>query len=159
MSKFKDASENIKRLQVMFSGLIELADAMDKVDSLESYAVELEDKKGKLDKDISSLKVSKDNLLKEFEAARVKLSAMMIDNESKAVKIIADAESKALVIIEAAQAKSKEIDSLIDVKIKKYELAAQSLVAELNASDEKLKASELKLKEVNQALEKIKGGI
>ena len=159
MSKFKDASENIKRLQVMFSGLIELADAMDKVDSLESYAVELEDKKGKLDKDISSLKVSKDNLLKEFEAARVKLSAMMIDNESKAVKMIADAESKALVIIEAAQAKSKEIDSLIDVKIKKYELAAQSLVAELNASDEKLKASELKLKEVNQALEKIKGGI
>jgi len=159
MSKFKDASENIKRLQVMFAGLNELADAMDKVDTLEGYAVELEDKKGKLDKDISSLKVSKDNLLKEFEAARVKLSAMMIDNESKAVKIIADAESKALVIIEAAQAKSKEIDSLIDVKIKKYELAAQSLVAELNASDEKLKASELKLKEVNQALEKIKGGI
>ena len=45
MSKFKDASENIKRLQVMFAGLNELADAMDKVDSLESYAVELEDEK------------------------------------------------------------------------------------------------------------------
>lgn len=152
MSKFKDASENIKRLQVMFSGLIELGDLMDKVDNLESYAVELEDKKGKLDKDISSLKISKDNLLKEFEAARVKWSEMLADNESRAAKIIADAESKALGIIEAAQAKSKEIDSLIDVKIKKYELAAQSLVSEL-------KASELKLREVNEALEKIKGGI
>ena len=65
MSKFKDASENIKRLQVMFSGLTELADAMDKVDSLEGYTIELEDKKGKLFNECEALKESF-ALIKEF---------------------------------------------------------------------------------------------
>ena len=45
MSKFKDASDNIKRLQVMFKGLTDLADAMDSIDSLENHIAELENKK------------------------------------------------------------------------------------------------------------------
>ena len=58
MSKFKDASENIKRLQVMFKGLIELAEVMDNVDSIENYITELENKKVSLTKYLVSIEES-----------------------------------------------------------------------------------------------------
>lgn len=159
MSKFKDASENIKRLQVMFSGLTELADSMDKVDKLETYVVELEDKKSKLFNDCEALKESKEVLEKEFEVTKDNLSSTLVDSELKVVKILGDAEAKAAQIVADAQAKSKEIDALIDDKIKEYDAKLQGLVLEIKASEEKVSASELKLKEVNEALEKIKGGI
>lgn len=157
MSKFKDASENIKRLQVMFAGLNELADAMDKVDSLESYAVELEDKKASLVKDCEALKDGKELLEKEFEVTKDNLSSMLVDSESKVVKILGDAEAKAAKIVEEAQSKSKEIDLLIAEKLKKYEYQIEELDFTIKVNQDKVKASELKLKEVNQALEKIKG--
>lgn len=159
MSKFKDASENIKRLQVIFSGLTELADSMDKVDKLETYVVELEDKKASLVKDCEALKESKEVLEKEFEVTKDNLSSTLVDSELKVVKILEDAKAKAAQIVADAQAKSKEIDALIDDKIKEYDAKLQGLVLEIKASEDKVKASELKLKEVNEALEKIKGGI
>lgn len=159
MSKFKDASENIKRLQVMFNGLIELSSEMDKVDSLETYVVELEDKKSKLFNDCEALKESKEVLEKEFEVTKDNLSSTLVDSELKVVKILGDAEAKAAQIVADAQSKSKEIDLLIAEKLKKYDAKLQGLVLEIKASEEKVSASELKLKEVNEALEKIKGGI
>lgn len=159
MSKFKDASENIKRLQVMFAGLTELADSMDKVDKLETYVVELEDKKSKLFNECEALKESKEVLEKEFEAAKDNLSSMLVDSESKVVKILGDAEAKAAKIVEEAQSKSKEIDLLIAEKLKKYEYQIEELDFTIKVNQDKVKASELKLKEVNEALEKIRGGI
>ena len=159
MSKFKDASENIKRLQFIFSGLTELADSMDKVDKLETYVVELEDKKASLVKDCEALKDSKELLEKEFEVTKDNLSSMLVDSESKVVKILGDAEAKAAKIVEEAQSKSKEIDLLIAEKLKKYEYQIEELDFTIKVNQDKVKASELKLKEVNEALEKIKGGI
>lgn len=155
MSKFKDASETIKRLQVMFAGLNELADAMDKVDSLESYAVELEDKKSKLFNECEALKESKEVLEKEFEVAKDKAPSVILETETRAAQLVEDAKAKAAQIVADAQSKSKEIDTLIDDKIKKYDAKLQGLVLEIKASEKKVSASELKLKEVNEALEKI----
>jgi len=159
MSKFKDASENIKRLQVMFSGLIELADAMDKVDTLEGYVVELEAKKVSLVKDCELLTVDKEILERQFDAAKDKAPSVILETETKAAQIVEDAKAKAAQIVAEAQSKSKEVDVLIDTKIKNYDTKLQALVLEIKAFEDKVSASEAKLKEVNLALEKIKGGI
>ena len=84
---------------------------------------------------------------------------MLVDSESKVVKILGDAEAKAAKIVEEAQSKSKEIDLLIAEKLKKYEYQIEELDFTIKVNQDKVKASELKLKEVNEALEKIKGGI
>lgn len=159
MSKFKDASENIKRLQVMFSGLIELGDLMDKVDNLDGYVIELEGKKVSLLKDCELLKVDKQMLDVEYKSTKDKLANLVADSHKEASDIVANASVKAEKLVKDADSKVKEIDVLVEEKLKKYQDKIQAMNLELKASEEKVKASEAKLKEVNLALEKIKGGI
>jgi hypothetical protein len=159
MSKFKDASENIKRLAVLFKGLIDMAEEIDKIDSLENYVVELEVKKSLVLKDCENLIVDKEILERQLESTKEKVPVLISETNEKAAKIIKDSELKATKLIEDSQAKVKEIDILIEEKLKKYQDKIQAMNSELKASEEKVNASEVKLKEVNLALEKIKGGI
>lgn len=159
MSKFKDASDNIKRLQVMFKGLTDLADAMDSIDSLENHIAELQSKKVKvineniiLDKSNQDLKIlNKDlaNISVELKAQGEKIKA---DNSKALVDQIKIFES------ECANRKAE--------KHKEYEKFQASFESKINDKQNQLQNLNVeielkskKLEEINAALEKIKGGI
>ena len=159
MSKFSEASETIKRLQVMFKGLLDLSEAMDSIDSLENHVGELELKKtsllGTIDDlwgTIEQLKVDKDIAGLEYDKKARELKDVQIAYEAEFNKAL-DQHDKALT--------DKEVESY-----KKLQKMAAEYDEKFKAADSVLKNMDIelsektkKLAEVTEALEKIKGGI
>ena len=159
MSKFSEASETIKRLQVMFKGLLDLSEAMDSIDSLENHVGELELKKtsllGTIDDlwgTIEQLKVDKDIAGLEYDNKIRALKDVQIAYEAEFNKAL-DQHDKALTDKEVESYKKlQKMAAEYDEKFK----AADSILKNM---DVELSEKTKKLKDVTEALEKIKGGI
>ena len=157
MSKFKDASENIKRLQVMFKGLIELSDSMDSLDSIENHINELESKRTHLlglidsvnanlsqaEMKLAKVNADYDQEIKNFEKIKLEQELSLSKAAEESKKLLSNKKKKNYKTVQKIEA-----DSKAKVEAKKLELA--KLDAELI---EKTK----KLEEVTEALNKIKG--
>lgn len=157
--KLQEASENIKRLSVMFKGLIEAADEIDKMGSLENHVKELEFKKISLVKENEELKSDNDQVIEAINA-----------NNQRASDVIKDAESKALVIVEAAKAEASiklaesaknanETHSKLVEKLNETELLLKKDVAQLAFIKIQIVEESKKLEEIQTQLASIKGSI
>lgn len=159
MSKFKDASENIKRLAVMFKGLTDLADAMDSIDSLENHVKELESSKVKLLDE--NLMIQKSN----EELGNVNKSALQLSSDLK-FQYQEQMKSQSKLLDDHKQLIKVECESYKIEKQKEFDKFSYDLQNKLDTKVENLKILDIeielkskKLEDINTALEKIKGGI
>jgi chromosome segregation ATPase len=159
MSKFKDASDNIKRLAVIFQGLVDLGSELEKVDSLENHVKELEVSKGLLISEIAGLgksKVQADlEIKKKYELAE-SLMKKASDHEHNCGKQLA---SKKEAFEKECKIKEDEFKANYIKLMKDAESNLQMINAEVEKAKVELADKSAKLAEVNQALDKIKGGI
>lgn len=149
MGALNEASENIKRLSAMFKGLVNAADEIDKMGSLENHVLELGYAKTAIVKENEGLELENKQLLESINL-----------NTQKAKQILADAYAQQEELAKATEqmcddksAKNKElIDALTfesDVEQKKIEAElkkAKDLLADLNTQikEEGLKLESLK---------------
>lgn len=157
MSKFKDASENIKRLQVMFKGLIELAEVMDNVDSIENYITELENKKVSLTKYLVSIEESIKFSLLKLNSTNKEIETKKIQAEKQVEEILSQTEKHAEEINGKLILEKEKIQSTLNDEVKAFEIEIEELKDKSKTLSDEIELKELKLKEVTEALEKIKG--
>ncbi len=159
MSKFKDASDNIKRLQVMFKGLTDLADAMDSIDSLENHIAELENKKVSLIKVNDSL-YEKQTELKTHVNVSIEDSKLIVKKALvQASEIQKDAQLKGDELFNKASIAFKNTNDLIEKKLLEADMKLNDKQVLFQNLDIEIELKSKKLEEINSALEKIKGGI
>jgi len=118
MSKLVEASNNIKRLSVMFKGMIELADELDKVSSIENHIVELEAAKATSLKENQTLREENDQIIESINV-----------NNQRAQDIISEADLKC-----------KELFAVAEAGVKaKHEEAEKTLADLFSSKEEELK--------------------
>lgn len=143
----------------MFKGLVEAADEIDKIGSLENHVKELESKKMSLIKENDDLKSDNDQVIEAINA-----------NNQRASDVIKDAESKALVIVEAAKAEASnkiaesarnanETHGKLVDKLNETELLLKKDVAQLAFIKNQILEESKKLEEIQFQLASIKGSI
>lgn len=159
MNKFKEASENIKKLQQFFKGLIDLSEEMDKVDSLENYVSELEAKKDNLIGEVSYLIDKKDLALKQINDLKEQSLKINEDAKIEANKLIASAKTAADDLKAQANSYAEEKLKAIKESEKEHEYFKENYKKAIDSMEIEFKEKQKKLEEVNLALEKIKGGI
>lgn len=159
MSKFKDASENIKRLQVTFKGLIDLADAMDSIDSLENHVKELEIKKASLINVIEGLDKDKlnaqDNLKKLNDDFVLEVEKIEKYKKQEVEKLNKELAKLRMTMLDERSDFSKAMTKL---EIAAHE-SLESKKSQCCKLDAELADKSAKLASVTEALDKIKGGI
>lgn len=159
MSKFKDASENIKRLAVMFKGLVDLSESMDSIDSLENHIAELEINKSKLIESNLNLQKANDelnNINKSLLELSSDLKFQYQEQQNSQSKLLED--KKQLI---KADCESFKLEK--QKEFEKFDADLQSKLASkvlnIKGLDVEIESKSKKLEEINAALEKIKGGI
>ena len=159
MNKFKEASENIKKLQVMFNGLIELSSEMDKVDSLENHINELSSKKNDMLNEIDTISEKLFLVKTELEKSNshaLELKGDLINLENEKSLKIQQIDKECEELLKLAKIKvTKELDEIN----RKAQDNLLNLKNEIELKDIEIKSKSKKLEEINSALEKIKGGI
>lgn len=98
MSKFKEASENIQRLSVMFSGLNELGVELEKISSIENHVNELNAKKTSLAEEVDTLQSIYDEEKAQTEIIKKQNEDKIKAANVQAEKIIVDARAEAVAV-------------------------------------------------------------
>ena len=93
MSKLTEASNNIKRLSVMFKGMIELADELDKVSSIENHLGELEAAKATSLKENETLREENDRIIDAINLNNQKAQDIVTEADLKCKQLFATAEA------------------------------------------------------------------
>lgn len=159
MSKFKEASENIKRLSAMFKGLIEVGEEMDKVESLENHIAELEQSKAQLLKLNGELQKENSNVLDSINENESKVLVYKQEVEAKAQLIKLEAEQKAQSIIESAKAEAEQMLVLSVKKVEEFNSQAEAASSELEKIKFQIVGESSKLEAIQNKLASIKGSL
>lgn len=159
MSNLKQASENIKRLAVIFKSLTDLAEMIDQVDSLENHVDELKAAKGALIDENTKLVQVKEDL--GAHIVELKATAKEAQGVLDALKVLAqanemEAEAK---LKDWVFVKQAEAMTAIEKDQKAFDEEFKLAKAKLEKVEVELKEKSIKLEEVKKALEEIKGGI
>lgn len=93
MSKLTEASNNIKRLSVMFKGMIELADELDKVSSIENHLGELEAAKATSLKENQTLREENDKIIDSINVNNQAAQNIISEADATAKQMVKDAEA------------------------------------------------------------------
>ena len=159
MSKLREAAENIKRLSVMFKGIVELGEEIEKVSALEEYCADLERIRDAKLLEIADVEKQKaeaaeycsaaDKYGKEvIEKANAEASAMAAKAMQDSERIVDEARGEA--VLAAAEAKGEE-------------MRAKEELAKVNVDLEQLKLlvadESAKLEAVQSKLAEIRGSI
>ena len=159
MSKLREAAENIKRLSVMFKGIVELGEEIEKVSALEEYCADLERARDAKLAEIEGIDKQKAESAESCSAAD-KYGKEVIEQANKDSAAIAEsAISKAQAIIEeargeavlaAAEAKGEEMRAKEELQKASVDLEQlKLLVADESA---KLEAIQAKLAEIRGSI-------
>lgn len=159
MSKFKEASENIKRLSSMFKGLIEIGEEMDKVESLENHIAELEQSKAQLLKLNGELQKENSNAIDSINENETKAKDTKSKAEIVSKEIIDDANSKAQSIVDSAKAEAEAMLSVAVKKVEQFHLDVDSAADELEKIKAQIVEESSKLEAIQNQLASIKGSI
>ena len=148
------STKDIRRLAVTLAPLIEIADTLDKYESVASHVEELTTRAKILEDVVAKAKADADNIL-----AKAQTDAALLRSEAKAIKeqaqdaantLVADAKAEAIAV--AAKAKG-EARALLDVargKVVEHEAKAKTLegvIAKLTADADEVEARLAKAKE------------
>lgn len=159
MSKFKEASENIKRLSTMFKGLIEISEEMDKVESLENHVAELEQSKEQLLKLNGELQKENSNALDSINENEAKASDTKEKASIEAQNLINEANAKAQSIIDSAKSEAEAMLSLAVKKVETFHNDVDSAADELEKIKSQIVEESAKLQEIQDKLASIKGSL
>lgn len=121
MSKLTEAVDNIKRLSVMFKGMIELADELDKVSSIENHIQELQSAKLLILKENETLRSENDQIIESINV-----------NNQRAQDIISEADVTAKQMVKDAEAAIKIKHEEADKNLSDLILAKEQNLKELN---------------------------
>jgi hypothetical protein len=157
--KLQEASENIKRLSVMFKGLIEAADEIDKLGSLENHVKELEIKKVTLIKECDTLSKDNDVIIESINSNNQRASDVLKDAESKALEITKDAQKIAEDKITKSAADANNIHASLLNKNKEVEALLKKDIAQLAFVKSQILEESKKLEVIQTQLASIKGSL
>lgn len=156
MSKLTEASNNIKRLSVMFKGMIELADELDKVSSIENHIQELQSAKLLILKENETLRSENDQIIESINV-----------NNQRAQDIISEAYNKQEELAKQTEDmcddKSRKNKEIIDALSASFEIERNAVESELKRSKDELadlklqiEQSAVSLKDLQDAIASIK---
>jgi len=156
MSKLIEASNNIKRLSVMFKGMIELADELDKVSSIENHIQELQSAKLLILKENETLRSENDQIIDSINV-----------NNQRAQDIISEAYNKQEELAKQTEDmcddKSRKNKEIIDALSASFEIERNAVESELKRSKDELadlklqiEQSAVSLKDLQDAIASIK---
>ena len=156
MSKLTEASNNIKRLSVMFKGMIELADELDKVSSIENHIAELESSKLLILKENQTLRAENDQIIESINVNNQKAQDIISEADLKCKQLFATAEAGVKLKHEEAE---KSLSDLILVKEQNLK-ELNDLIDLQNKLNETIKADieqhQIILKDLKEAIASIK---
>ena len=163
MSVKAKAVEDIKKIGVMFSGLVELGKELGELVSLEEAMMECRLEHDKLSKLNAEAKLNLDSIVAQIAEQEVKLKENF-DQHKKSLKLVnAEEKAKFEMECEALKLKSDELIADAESKLKvlqdKFNHESAYINAELNSLNVELAEKESKRKEINKVLASIKGGI
>jgi hypothetical protein len=159
MQKLKDAAENIKRLSVMFKGLVEVAEEVDKVAALEDHSKALELKRDQMLSAIHAMDEQK-AAAAEYCSAADKYGKEVIEQANKDSAAIAESTiSKAQAIIE--EAKGQAVLAAAEAKGEEMRAKEEFAKAQVDLDQLKLMVADesAKLEAIQNQLAAIKGAI
>ena len=156
MSKLTEASNNIKRLSVMFKGMIELADELDKVSSIENHLGELEAAKATSLKENQTLREENDRIIDSINVNNQAAQNIISEADATAKQMVKDAEAAIKTKHDEAE---KSLSDLILVKEQNLK-ELNDLIDLQNKLNETIKADieqhQIILKDLKEAIASIK---
>jgi len=156
MSKLIEASNNIKRLSVMFKGMIELADELDKVSSIENHIVELEAAKATSLKENQTLREENDRIIDAINLNHLKVQDIVTEADLKCKELFAVAEAGVKAKHEEAEKTLADLFSSKEEELKKM----NGLIDLQNKLNETIKLEieqhQVILKDLKEAIASIK---
>ena len=156
MSKLTEAVDNIKRLSVMFKGMIELADELDKVSSIENHIVELEAAKATSLKENQTLREENDRIIDAINLNHLKVQDIVTDADLKCKELFAVAEAGVKAKHEEAEKTLADLFSSKEEELKKM----NGLIDLQNKLNETIKSEieqhQVILKDLKEAIASIK---
>lgn len=156
MSKLTEASNNIKRLSVMFKGMIELADELDKVSSIENHLAELEAAKATSLKENQTLREENDRIIDAINLNHLKVQDIVTEADSKCKQLFATAEAGVKLKHDEAEKSLSDLILAKEEELKKM----NGLIDLQNKLNETIKADieqhQIILKDLKEAIASIK---
>lgn len=156
MSKLTEASNNIKRLSVMFQGMIELADELDKVSSIENHIAELEAAKATSLKENETLKLENDKIIDAINVNNQAAQNIISEAYNKQEQMVKDAEAGVKLKHEEAEKSLSDLFLAKEEELKKM----NGLIDLQNKLNETIKADieqhQIILKDLKEAIASIK---
>lgn len=156
MSKLTEASNNIKRLSVMFQGMIELADELDKVSSIENHLAELEAAKATSLKENQTLREENDRIIDAINLNHLKVQDIVTEADSKCKQLFATAEAGVKLKHDEAEKSLSDLILAKEEELKKM----NGLIDLQNKLNETIKADieqhQIILKDLKEAIASIK---
>lgn len=156
MSKLTEASNNIKRLSVMFQGMIELADELDKVSSIENHLGELEAAKATSLKENQTLREENDRIIDAINLNHLKVQDIVTEADLKCKQLFATAEAGIKLKHEEAEKSLSDLFLAKEEELKKM----NGLIDLQNKLNETIKADieqhQIILKDLKEAIASIK---
>lgn len=156
MSKLTEASNNIKRLSVMFKGMIELADELDKVSSIENHIAELEAAKATSLKENQTLRAENDKIIDSINVNNQRAQEIISEADLKCKQLFATAEAGVKLKHEEAEKSLSDLFLAKEEELKKM----NGLIDLQNKLNETIKADieqhQVILKDLKEAIASIK---
>lgn len=156
MSKFQDAADNIKRLSVVFQGLIEIGAELEKIESIDNQVIELNAQKDKLLKEVENIGEVKSKAQMAANKRQSELYDILCANEAKAEAVLVKAREEAVAVAEQAEKlyQAAQNDSQALAASAKAEVFAAK--KELSLLNEELFNQQARLDSINKQIAKIK---
>jgi chromosome segregation ATPase len=145
MSKFHDAADVLKREAVRYRALMQAAEALEEVGSLDQAASEAAARKAQIEKQLAALvekigasqreaeRINADLAEKVVEAEAHK-AALIQQSNSAAAEIVATAERRATSIVESGQAQASQELARMAEKVAAMQATLETLTDQGNAA-------------------------
>lgn len=156
MSKLTEASNNIKRLSVMFKGMIELADELDKVSSIENHLGELEAAKATSLKENETLRAENDKIIDAINVNNQKAQDIISEAYNKQEQMVLETEK---MCDDRSENNKRIIDGLAEsFEIEKNQilLNLENTKSELAGLKADIEEHQIILKDLKEAIASIK---
>jgi hypothetical protein len=156
MSKLTEAVDNIKRLSVMFKGMIELADELDKVSSIENHIQELEAAKVLILKENETLRAENDQIIESINVNNQRAQDIISEAYNKQEQMVLETEKM-------CDTRSENNKRIIDGLAESFEIEKNQILLNLeNAKSEltglksQIEEHQVTLKDLKEAIASIK---
>lgn len=159
MSKFTEASDNIKRLGKMFKGLMEFSEELERLGSIDNHFEEIKAQKDAGEKELEQLKRDVEFQKGNLECAKVEAADLVKQGEATAKMLVDQAQVKCDALLEEADKNYKGCKQAACELKEKSEVAYAQASEKLALLNSEIAEKEVKLADVKRALEQIKGGI